>query len=60
MDTKTNKQNTETDETITETTHHREAMEDVKAGHVTHYKSLDDFYKEVGIKGKKGDLRFRR
>ena len=34
---------------ITKTAGFREAMEDVKHGRVTHYDSLQDFYKEMGL-----------
>lgn len=34
---------------ITKTAGFREAMEDVKHGRVTHYDSLQDFYKELGL-----------
>ncbi len=34
---------------ITKTAGFREAMEDVKRGRVTHYDSLEDFYKEMGL-----------
>ncbi|MBQ8968751.1 MAG: hypothetical protein IJ064_03330 [Bacteroidaceae bacterium] len=34
---------------ITKTAGFREAMEDVKCGRVTHYDSLQDFYKEMGL-----------
>ncbi|MCR5453983.1 MAG: hypothetical protein K6F33_03235 [Bacteroidales bacterium] len=37
------------DEDITDTPHYHEAMADVKAGRVTHYDSLKDFYKEMGL-----------
>ena len=39
----------ETAETITDTDHYREAMDDVKEGRVTRYNSLKDFYKEMGV-----------
>ncbi|MBO4772785.1 MAG: hypothetical protein J5595_09640 [Bacteroidales bacterium] len=39
----------ESDEQITETQHYHEAMADVEAGRVTHYDSLKDFYKEMGL-----------
>ena len=39
----------ETAETITNTAHYREAMDDVKEGRVTRYNSLKDFYKEMGV-----------
>ena len=35
---------------ITKTKGFRKAMEDVKHGRVSHYDSLKDFYKEMGIK----------
>ena len=34
---------------ITKTAGYREAMDDVKHGRVTHYDSLKDFYKEMGL-----------
>ena len=34
---------------ITKTVGFREAMEDVRCGRVTHYDSLQDFYKEMGL-----------
>ena len=34
---------------ITKTAGYREAMDDVKNGRVTHYDSLKDFYKEMGL-----------
>ena len=34
---------------ITKTAGFREAMEDVRCGRVTHYDSLQDFYKEMGL-----------
>lgn len=34
---------------ITKTAGYREAMDDVKHGRVTHYESLKDFYKEMGL-----------
>ena len=34
---------------ITKTAGFREAMEDIKRGRVTHYDSLKDFYKEMGL-----------
>ena len=34
---------------ITKTAGYREAMDDVKNGRVTHYESLKDFYKEMGL-----------
>ena len=34
---------------ITKTKGYREAMDDVKHGRVTHYDSLKDFYKEMGL-----------
>jgi len=34
---------------ITKTKGYREAMDDVKNGRVTHYDSLKDFYKEMGL-----------
>lgn len=34
---------------ITQTAGYREAMEDIKNGRVTHYDSLQDFYKEMGL-----------
>ena len=39
----------ETTETIIDTDHYREAMDDVKEGRVTRYNSLKDFYKEMGV-----------
>ena len=34
---------------VTKTAGYREAMDDVKHGRVTHYDSLKDFYKEMGL-----------
>ena len=34
---------------ITKTKGYQEAMEDIKLGRVTHYESLKDFYKEMGM-----------
>ena len=34
---------------ITQTAGYREAMEDIRLGRVTHYDSLKDFYKEMGL-----------
>ena len=34
---------------VTKTAGFKEAMEDVKHGRVTHYESLADFYKEMGL-----------
>ena len=34
---------------ITQTAGFKEAMDDVKHGRVTHYASLQDFYKEMGL-----------
>ena len=34
---------------ITKTAGFREAMEDVKHGRVSHYDSVDDLFKELGI-----------
>ena len=34
---------------ITKTAGYREAMEDIRLGRVTHYDSLKDFYKEMGL-----------
>lgn len=34
---------------ITKTKGYQEAMEDIKHGRVTHYESLKDFYKEMGM-----------
>lgn len=34
---------------ITKTAGYHEAMEDVRQGRVTHYESLKDFYKEMGL-----------
>lgn len=34
---------------ITKTAGYREAMDDLKHGRVTHYESLKDFYKEMGL-----------
>ena len=34
---------------VTKNAGYREAMDDVKHGRVTHYDSLKDFYKEMGL-----------
>ena len=34
---------------ITKTAHYKEAMNDVKNGRVSHYDSVDDLFKELGI-----------
>ena len=34
---------------ITQTAGYREAMEDIRLGRVTHYGSLKEFYKEMGL-----------
>ena len=34
---------------ITKTAHYKEAMDDVKNGRVSHYDSVDDLFKELGI-----------
>ncbi len=35
---------------VTTTDGYREAMEDVEKGRVTKYKSLDDFFSEMGLR----------
>ena len=34
---------------ITKTSGYREAMEDIRNGHVTHYDSVDSLFEELGI-----------
>ena len=36
-------------QSITETAHYQEAMKDVEEGRISHYDSLKDFYKEMGL-----------
>lgn len=39
-------------EDITKTAHYRRAMEDVEQGRVSHYDSVDDLFKDLGIEVK--------